>query len=416
MQTDVAIVGAGLAGLACARALDAAGRSVVVLEAQDGIGGRVRTDRVDGFLLDRGFQVLSTAYPEVRSGLDLVALDVGRFYPGALVRVDGRFVRVADPFRRPWDALRGLLAPVGSIADKLRVLRLRRRACSGSLEDLLERPETRTIDFLTAAGFSRRMIDRFWRPFLGGIFLERELATSSRKTEFALRAFASGDACLPASGMGAIAKQVAAALPAGAIRLRSRVEAITDSGVRLVGGETVEATKVVVATEGPATASLVGVPDPGSISTTCVYYAAPRSPIREPVLVLDGEGAGPVNNVCVPTDVSPSYSRSGESLVSCTVLGERSTDDDELDHGVRAQMCGWFGPEVDDWRRVRTYRIRHALPLRARFGGAVGRAAPDETLRPLPSKTVVCGDWLDVPSLQGAMRSGRLAAQAVLAR
>src|SRR5215210_6304108 len=190
----VIVVGAGLAGLACARELVRAGRSVEILEASDGIGGRVRTDTVDGFLLDRGFQVLLTAYPEARGQLNYAALGLRLFYPGALIRYHGRFYRLADPFRRPADALGSLFNPIGSPADKLRILALRRRAAAGSIDRLFERPETSTMQALTRLDFSNAIIERFFQPFLGGIFLGRELSTTSRMLEFVIRMFAEGNA------------------------------------------------------------------------------------------------------------------------------------------------------------------------------------------------------------------------------
>ncbi|MGI9176122.1 MAG: FAD-dependent oxidoreductase, partial [Rhodothermales bacterium] len=180
-DTDVLIVGAGLAGLNCARHLHRRGIPFQLLEASDGVGGRVRTDRVDGFLLDRGFQVLLTAYPETRAALDYSALDLRPFYDGALIRTGGRFHRLADPLRRPLDAPATLLAPVGSLLDKLKVGWLRWNVLRGSVEDVFRRPEVTTLDALRHRwGFSEEMIDAFFRPFLGGILLDRDLQASSR--------------------------------------------------------------------------------------------------------------------------------------------------------------------------------------------------------------------------------------------
>ncbi|MGB1719326.1 MAG: FAD-dependent oxidoreductase, partial [Candidatus Latescibacterota bacterium] len=172
MKVDVAIVGGGVAGLCCARHLQALGLECAVLEASDAVGGRVRTDAVDGFLLDRGFQVLLTAYPEAQAMLDYDALDLGSFYSGALVRCDGRFARIADPLRHPLDGIQSVFNGVGSPIDKMRVGLLRQRVLRGSWEDLFRQPLQSTAEGLRAEGFSPRMIERFFRPFLGGIFLE----------------------------------------------------------------------------------------------------------------------------------------------------------------------------------------------------------------------------------------------------
>ena len=251
-ERDVVVVGAGLAGLCCARRLAEAGVDVLVLEASDGVGGRVRTDTVDGFLLDRGFQVLLAAYPEARRVLDYSALELRPFYPGALVHTGGRFHKVADPWRHPFDAVGALFSPVGTIADRARIVSLRHHVTAGTWDCLAERPERTTLEALRRAGLSNAIIDRFFRPFIGGVLVGRELGSSSRMFEFVFRAFALGDICLPARGMGAIPDQLHAALPAEAVRLGARVERVEDGTVVLSGGEDVDPS-TYGATRHPAT-------------------------------------------------------------------------------------------------------------------------------------------------------------------
>ncbi len=196
---------------------------MVIVEADDGVGGRIRTDVVEGFRLDRGFQVFFTAYPEARRVLDYDALDLRPFRPGALVRADGSFHKVLDPFRAPIEALGGVRAPVGTIGDKLRVLLLRQRALSQSIEAIFRTPERPIREELAALGFSTTMVDRFFRPFLGGIFLDPDLNTTSRMLYFVYRMLSEGQTVVPAQGMGAIPEQLASSLPEGSVRLRTRV-------------------------------------------------------------------------------------------------------------------------------------------------------------------------------------------------
>ena len=408
----VLVVGAGLAGLSCARQLHASGVEVRLLEAADDIGGRVRTDSVDGFLLDRGFQVLLTAYPECRRQLDYKALKLRSFLPGALVRLDGRFHRVADPFRSPVAGLLGALSPIGSLVDKLRVARLRNRLLSTDLETIFSRSERSTREALESEGFSSAMIERFFRPFLGGIFLERELETSSRMFEFVFKMFSAGDTALPAAGMQAIPRQLAEDLPPGSLRTETSVTEAEGRRVRLESGESLEADAVVMAAAGvPVKGRGAESPEITWRSTTCVYYAAAQPPLAGPILALDGDGRGPVNNLCVPSQVSPFYAPDGQSLVSATVVGQTEgvLTDPELDRVVRGQLGGWFGSMVRDWRLIEIYRIRRALP-----------AQPPSWLEP-PERPVragdglyVCGDHRDNASIQGAMVAGRRAAMAVL--
>jgi phytoene dehydrogenase-like protein len=406
---DVLVVGGGLAGLCCARRLVERGLSTVVLEASDGVGGRVRTDEVEGFRLDRGFQVLSTAYPEARAVLDYAALGLRAFYPGALVRFGGRFHRVADPWRNPLEGVAGALSPIGTFADKLRVARLRRRACAGPLAELFARPETTSERLLRDLGFTDAMIDRFFRPFFGGVMLDRTLGASSRMLEFVFRMFARGDAVLPAHGMGAIPAQIAASLPAGTVRLAAPVEAIDAARCILRSGEVLAGRAVVVATEGPAAARLLGLPPPSrSRAVTCRYYAAEGDPVGAPILMLDGNGRGPVNNLCMPSAVAPGYAPPGTTLVSATVLGAPANDDAELDVAVRTQLTEWFGACVREWRHLRTYRIVHALP----GIDTPALAAPDGPIRVRP-RLFLAGDHRVSASIHGAMVSGRHAADAV---
>lgn len=406
-EADVLIVGAGLAGLACARELHRRGVRVRVLEASDGVGGRVRTDSVDGFRLDRGFQIYLTGYEEGRRALDLAALDLKPFARGALVRNGGRFHRVADPRSAPFAALRSLFNPIGSVADKLKLLRLYRAAKAAR-----PGPDVSTRDALAAAGIGPRLAERLFRPFLGGVFLERDLSTSARFFNFVFRAFAAGPGAVPALGMQAIPDQLAAALPAGAVRLNAPVAVVRDSGLTLVSGETLSAKAVVVATEGPAAARLLGgaVRDPGSNGTVTLYYSADEPPVREPILVLDGEGRGPVNNLVVMSNAAPAYAPPNKALIAASVVGVPNVDDETLDLRVRDQMRRWYGAPAGRWRFLRACRIPHALPKQE-----VGALEPFARPVRLKPGVYVCGDHRDTASIDGALASGRRAADAVWA-
>jgi len=409
MTPQVLIVGAGLAGLCCARRLQRECTPFLILEASDGVGGRIRTDTVEGFRLDRGFQVFLTSYPEAAQQLDYNALRLKPFLPGALIRYRGKFHELADPWRRPSAALPSLFSPIGSLADKLRVARLRFRVLKGSLEDRLRDPETTTLQALRQNGFSDSMIDRFFRPFLGGIFLDGDLLTSSRMFQFVFRMFSLGNACLPEEGMEAIPRQLAATLPSGCIRFGAKVAHIRSNGVTLESGEELHAKKVVVATDGATAGSLLGHAEPLAWQgVTCLYFAAPTPPVERPILVLNGDGAGPINNLCVPTMVAPSYGPAGSSLVSVTVLGT-PLDAAALQAKVQSQLKDWFGTQAEAWRHLRTYRIPHALPRQS----PPALAEMERPVRTSPG-VYVCGDHRDNASINGAMVSGRRCAESVL--
>lgn len=402
-STDVLIIGAGLAGLACARHLHDAGRSFLICEAADHIGGRVSTDLVGGYRLDRGFQVLLTAYPEARRLLDYGALDLRRFYPGALVRQGGKWHRVADPFRHPIDGLCGAFNPIGSFTDKLRVGWSRLGGFDFSRHD----PSMTTLQALRAEGFSESMISRFFRPFLGGVFLEDRLDTTVRKLEFVMRNFARGDTAIPALGMAEIPRQLAAPLPSSAIRLGSRVVAIDDTGIRLESGEVLSSKAIVIATEANGLEKLLGRGDPPSPSNsvTCLYFTAPTAPVNEPILALNGEGTDPINNLSVLSAVSPDYAPPGRHLISISVIDPEAAAAQDLEARVRRQSADWFGADAKKWELLRIDRIPHAVPSQ--------REAPEKPAR-LRKGLYQCGDHCGIASLNTALASGTAAAEALL--
>lgn len=408
----VIIVGGGLAGLTCAVKLHEADVPFLLIEATDRLGGRVASDRYDNFILDRGFQVYLTAYPEGRKLLDYTKLGLQPFYPGALVFRGGKLHKVADPFRHPIDAVSGAFSPIGTLSDKMLVGKLRQALVGTTLKKLFEKPETTTEKALQDQGFSREMIDCFFRPFLGGIFLDRSLKTSSRMFEFVFKMFSEGDTSLPTRGMGAIPDQLAAKLPKASIRMNSRVRNVQDGFVIMDDGDTMAAPMIVVATEGPEAAKLLGqeIQTTPAKPVTCVYYAAQTAPFEEPILVLNGEGKGCVNNVCVPSNVSKAYAPEGQHLISVSILDERDEDEDrEIDEEVRRDLKPWFGEQVESWRYLRSYKIKYALPDQS----PPQLANPQRPVRVRPG-IYVCGDHRDNASINGALGSGRRAAEAIL--
>jgi phytoene dehydrogenase-like protein len=424
-MTEVAIIGAGLAGLSCALSLEGAGMQVTLLEASDGPGGRVRTDVVEGFRLDRGFQVMLTAYPEARRMLNYDGLQLKRFAPGALVWHEGKFHRFADPFRNPLGAARFLLDPIVPVADKVHVAKLRARVQRGSWEEIFARPERTTRDYLQAVPFTPRIIGRFFEPFFAGVFLEHELVTSSRFFEFLFRMFAAGDAAVPAAGMEQIPLQLAAKLRAGTLVNGARVDKVTRNAesfqVDYAGQERIEARAVVLAVAGNEGNALLGgvggwsVPEVRAWNgTTAFYYAVQQAPVNEPIILLNGEGraAGPVNNVAVMSAVSPAYAPPGGHLVVASVVGEAPAQGAalmRLDEAVRAHMRKWFGPVVSAWRTLGGYPLPRALPQQCH---AEWEQSP---VRLTGSGGVyMCGDYRETASIQGALASGRRAAEAVI--
>ncbi|MBK8293387.1 MAG: FAD-dependent oxidoreductase [Solirubrobacterales bacterium] len=408
-RAPVAIVGAGLAGLKCALELQDFGVHFQIYEASDGVGGRARTDTVDGFRLDRGFQVLLSAYPEARKTFDYDALALGSFVPGARVRINDSFAKFADPLRSPRSAPASSISLVGNLADKFRVARMWRDLTSTDPQDLVRRPETSAILSLEKRGFTSGMIEDFFRPFFGGVFIDPDLKTSSRLMEIFFRCFSTGDTSLPAGGMGALADQMAARLPGGTITFGRRVTAVESEAIEFEDGSRVETSAVVVATEESVASGLCGLPAPvGVRTTTCLYFDAPEQDINGGWLILSPAGKGPINEVAVPSAVAAGYAPQGRSLVAVSVLGQE-TDRADLHESVITQLGDWFGEtNVSAWQHLKTYRIEHALPA---FES--GRQKPDGEPPLLDSGVFICGDHRETPSIQGALVSGRKAAGAV---
>lgn len=409
-ELPVIIVGAGLSGLTCALRLHEAGIPMQVIEASDGVGGRVRTDRVDGFLLDRGFQVYLSAYPMAGELLDLKALQLRSFEPGALV-YDGRVLnRVMDVFRRPKHFIGSLFSSIGSLNDKIRVALLRFQTLGSSSQDILTHEDQPTEDFLKDFGFSNKMIDGFFRCFYGGIFLENELRTSSHMFEFTFKMFSQGNATLPARGMGSIPLQLARRLPAGTIRTNTPVTAVTSSSVTLADGGILQGSRVVIATQASQTQRLVPAFSshaPGWRSVTNVYYSADKSPLGEAIIALNGSDEGLVNNVCVPSDVSSDYAPNGKSLISVSLLGIHR--DDDIPALVKKELTEWFGNQTHNWRHLRTDIIKHALPEQLPQNGRTHTRGFQEV-----DGLMICGDHTTSASIEGAIISGNKAADELL--
>lgn len=424
-KLPVVIVGAGLAGLCCARTLHRAGVALRVFEQQDDIGGRVRTDVAGGYRFDRGFQVYLTAYEEGKRQLDYPALDLRPFEPGAGVYVGGSVQTVMDPWRRPGSLLDAALAKVGTLGDKLRVGALRARLQRQPAGGMYARPEQSTLHYLQAEGFSDVMIDRFFRPFFGGIFLDESLSTSSRMMEFVFRCFSLGDTAVPALGMQQIPFQLASGLPPECITLNTRVVAIDSTAaagpsgevrITLADGQEIPARAIVNAGPDslflPRAQGVRGQLDRSWRKVVNFYFSgAGETPFADKLLLLDGERGrlGPITNVACMSGVSSHYAPAGRYLLSCSCIGAGTIP--PTPEAAQAQLATMFGESFARGLNLeRTYDIPHALPDQS----APYYLQPHWPVRVSPG-VYVCGDTHDTASIDGALKSGRIAAEAILA-
>ncbi|MEV8127780.1 NAD(P)/FAD-dependent oxidoreductase [Streptomyces sp. NPDC085944] len=401
---DAVVVGAGLAGLACALDLCRAGRRVALLEASDGVGGRMRTDRRDGFLLDRGFQVFNTSYPQVKRRLDLRSLRLRPFTAGVIAHTSTGPVRLTDPTRDPGAAGAFLPGRILSARDLAALAALTARDAVLPVSTTRSRPDRPTSAALSRAGLSDAVISDILRPFLSGVFLEDRLETSARFFHLVWRSMVRGSLCLPAEGVGAVPARLADGLPDGVLRLGTPVAEITDTGVLLGDGTEVPARVVVVATD-PATAARL-LPDltvPDTRTVTTYYHATDRPPMAEPTLMVDSTGA--VLNTCVLSEVAPTYAPPGTALVSTSVLG---TDPPGRGRAVLRRLAELYDTGTSDWHQVDARTVEGALP-------AMLPPWPLSRTTRLGPGRYVCGDHRATGSVQGALASGARAAREVSA-
>jgi phytoene dehydrogenase-like protein len=408
------VVGAGLAGLTCAKVLRELGVEVAVFEASDGVGGRVRTDEQDGFLLDRGFQVYFTSYPVARRHLDYEALDFREFDPGAIVCRGPEKSVLSDPLRDPKALVASLRSEAATFKDKLRTLDLVARSVQGGLSAGAENgePDTSTLEYLRAAGLSELYIDSFFRPFYGGIFLNRGLTTSARVLRFTLRMLSTGRTVVPAVGMGEIPRQLSSRLPEDAVQLDSPVDSLLRDEGRVVGitsaGREHEADAVVVATDAPAAGELTGeaVPE-GAVGEACIYYETDGTGNAKKILLNAGEEAF-VNNAVQMSNISERYAPPGRHLLCAVALTGLDLPDGEIYRRGIEDMSRWY--QDVDFRPLAVYRIPYGQF--AQPPGVHGRLPENRTQTP---GLFMAGEYTEDASINGSMLSGEKAAGAVLA-
>jgi phytoene dehydrogenase-like protein len=403
----IVIIGAGIAGLTCAKYLKDKGIEATILEASFGVGGRVRTDIVEGFKLDRGFQVLLTSYPEARKLLNYSNLNFKILPSGARIRQGNEFPVMPNPLKNPLTAPQALFAPVGGLWDKLKVLQLNlslKNAPEPTAVDTLDKQST--LDYLKEFGYSDTIIERFFRPFFRGVFLEKNLKTDATFFKFLFSQFAKGDVVVPENGMQAIGEQIAAHLAPHQIRLNTAVDKIVGQTIYLENGETIEAEKIVLATNASATAKILGEKPTVSFNTTdCLYFSSdlPLSIFNKPYLIINANTHELIDHLVVMSDVAPSYAPVGKTLISVSLVGKNKYSDQDLVEKVGKELVQWFG-EKYNWKHLRTYRIPEALPQ-------YFEAPPQYSALKINDFMYRCGDYMAYPSLNAAMKTGREVAE-----
>jgi phytoene dehydrogenase-like protein len=410
MKPYIAIIGAGISGLTAAVYLHQKGFKVQILEASDRAGGRIKTDVLDGFRMDRGFQVLLTEYPETKALLDYKKLNLRRFLPGATVLYDGGQFQIADPFRRPSALFATVFAPVGSLRDKINTFFLKNKLTKLSIPDIFKQPETDTTTHLKKYGFSQTMINRFYKPFFSGIFLENDLKTSSNMFDFVMKMFSEGDAAIPALGMEEIPKQLVAMLPEKAIHYNTKVSTIENNKIICENGSVLEADKIILANVAIALAIYLILKKKKKFNeVTTVYFEAKIAPTQKEVVVLNASvNKKWANNLTVLSNISSQYAPVGKVLISVSYNGIPTIDDAALAENMKAELKQWYGDQVDDWKLLKTYRIKYALPNQEKVSNELTKS----DLK-INDHLFICGDHLLNGSINAAMKSGRIVAELI---
>ncbi|MFD8719371.1 FAD-dependent oxidoreductase [Streptomyces sp. NPDC059629] len=426
-QADVVIVGAGIAGLSAAHRLNSAGVTTAVLEAAPYVGGRMSTEKVDGFRLDRIGQLLSTSYPELQLTPGLDALVLRRFAPGVLLHRNGRRHRAGAPAgggsaRGALYAVRALAsaprgsavaparatAPMGSAVDQARLGAALGRMATTSVERLLARPELPAAHALAERGVPARTVDGFLRPLLAALLCDPELTTSSRCADLALRSFASGRLCVPEGGAEVVPEFLARALPPGTVRTGVRVTSVSTTSVTTADHGEIRCRAVLLATDARAAAELLpGLRVPDFHQVTVVHHTTdePATLTTGTSLLLDADRSGPVSHTSVVSNIDPSRAPQGRALISSTVLGTPPSD---IDTSVRMHLSRLYGTSTRRWETLAIHHTPEAIPA---------MRPPHDLRRPvrLLAGLYVCGDHRDTSTVQGALHSAHRATAAILA-
>lgn len=397
------IIGAGVSGLVAALELEKSGYAPTILEATDRVGGRVKTDMQNGYPLDHGFQVLLTEYPEAKRYLDYDKLDLVRFSPGSVIFQRGKPQKIGDPMRKLSFLGPTLLAGVGSVKDKLLVLKLSLILKKKDIKTIFQEPETSTLQYLQNFGFSDRMIHYFFQPFFSGIYLEEDLSTSSRMFEFVYKMFGTGEAAIPRNGIQAIPEQLASQLKKTTIRFNTEVKSITEKTITITSGEEINADQIIIATD--TRSFLPSKTADKSKWKACynIYLETDKSVLNETIIALLPNKDLLVNNFHYLDDV---FGNKGKSILSVTVVKDFGDTETEMVKKVKSELEEYCNIQTGEL--VKVFHIQKALPNICDL-----KYEPLESDVTLSDGIYCCGDQLANGSLNAAMASGRVVASLV---
>ena len=396
------IIGAGVSGLIAAYEIEKEGFNPIIIEQTNKIGGRVKTISEKGCAMDLGFQVLLSAYPSAKKYLDMKALELRKLESGALIYVNDKSYRIGDPLRNLKVLLPTLFSNIGSIIDKLKILKLNNRLKRKSIDEIFDTPEITTLEYLVNFGFSTKIIERFFKPFFGGIFLESSLKTSSRMFEFVFKMFGEGDATIPKLGIGEISNQLEKKLNKTEFIFNCKVREITEDKILMSSGETISHNGVIIAANSTAIIHSNRNSDIEWKACICLYFEVDQTNIPENTIALISDSGNYANNLYAYTDA-----KTGKNILSVTSLDYSKKSDEEIVERIISEVKKYTGAlEV---KYIQHYRINKALPDIQNLKTTV-----QQEENQVSDNIFLAGDSLMNGSLNAAMESGRLAAKALL--
>jgi protoporphyrinogen oxidase len=403
---SIHIIGGGISGLIAARVLEEHGLSATIIEATDRLGGRVKTDVLDGYSLDHGFQVLLTAYPAAKKYLDFDALALQEFLPGSAIFKNGKQKIIGDPLRNLSLLLPTLVSGIGTVNDKLKILALNRRLKKKSIQNIFAEKEQTTISYLENIGFSEAIITDFFIPFFSGIFLENKLDTSSRMFEFVYKMFGEGNAALPKDGIQAIPKQLFEKLKSTTIIFNTKVKSVENGNIKLESGETLKSNFTIIATQ--ASGLVSNLKNQATLWKSCdtLYFEVAKREIRKPLIGLIAAPNALINNIFYHTSLQTSATALKE-LLSVTVIDRQNLTNKQLVAKVQKELKELCN--IDSCTFIKQYNIPMALP---KLQDIQYEMLPSETR--LTETIFLAGDTQLNGSLNAAMIAGERAALEVI--
>ncbi len=405
---DVVIVGGGMSGLTMAYHLEKFGYSIAIYEVGSEVGGRVRTDHIDGFQLDRGLHFFQSSYPEAAKVLDYKSLKLKNIYPGMLIFHEEKFELISNPLKKWTDLITNFFGNFSDISDRLRFMGLLAKLSAYSENYIMNNADVDAYTFIKQQGFSDEFVEKVFRPFVGAVFCSKDMQVSARLFSYILKYFTISQLTLPEKGIGSIPQNIAAQLQHTEIFLNTKVKEAHDDGVMLANGDFIHAERVVIAT---TPSDLIKILPTAKIEipykhVSCLYFSTETAPLKEAIVAFNGSGKGIANHVFVPTNLHKGYAPKGQHLVCVSIVDIPELDDDEIIDQIISEMVEWFGVKANSWTHLKTYHICNALP-------DVPRLPKIESFKKTDDNIYIIGDHTSFGSINMVMQCSRDTAKAL---